>query len=93
MFPAKAIDKEWEEQWQGATFGVHIGWDSEGEDSTVIEVGDHVQCYTFHNLPGKNWWRIFSAFMLTLGVAFMLFLAILKISHHTNTIETMNYEL
>ena len=93
MFPAKAIDKEWEEQWQGATFGVHIGWDSEGEDSTVIEVGDHVQCYTFHNLPGKNWGRIFSAFMLTLGVAFMIFLAILKISHHTNTIETMNYEL
>ena len=71
----------------------HIGWDSEGENSTVIEVGDHVQCYTFHNLPGKNWGRIFTAFMLTVGVAFMVFLAMLKMSHHTNTIESMNYEL
>ena len=46
MFPAKAIDKEWEEMAR-SYFGVHIGWDSEGEDSTVIEVGDHVNATPF----------------------------------------------
>ena len=39
----------------------------------------------------KNWGRIFSAFRPL--ASRLCSSAILKISHHTNTIETMNYEL
>ena len=93
MFPLKAIDKEWEEQWQGPTFSVHIGWDGEGADSTEIQIGDMVNCFVFHNLPKKTCGRIMLAFVLTLGVAFIVLISILKISSHTNTIESMLDEL
>ena len=78
MFPLKAIDKEWEEQWQGPTFSVHIGWDGEGADSTEIQIGDMVNCFVFHNLPKKTCGRIMLAFVLTLGVAFIVLISILK---------------
>jgi hypothetical protein len=93
MFPLKTIDKEWEEQWQGPTFGVHIGWDSEGEDSSEIKVGDDVNCFVFHNLQNENWGRIILSFLLTLGIAFIILMSIVKISSHTNTIESMLHDL
>ena len=52
MFPEKTKDREWEEQWQGPCFGVHIGCEEGLRRSKYVtmHVGDKVRVFSYRKL-------------------------------------------
>ena len=85
MFPKKCLDIEWEEQWQGPSFGVHLGYESEasGSSFSLLKLGDKVRVFSFKDLPATSYsWSILCSHILALGITLCVLFMIIDFSKH-----------
>jgi len=62
FWPAKCVDGDWEEEWQGPIFGVHVGFDGAvsasgggGGKRAVLRVGDAVTVQASASAAKRPW--------------------------------------
>jgi hypothetical protein len=80
FWPAKCKDAEWEVEWEGPIFGVHLGIDTIAKEVTnsnfQLRVGDSIQVSRRKNKRLSSDCRIvlgaIAALVLAIGVAFLI---------------------